>query len=267
MNASETTNRFARPGQRAGFTLVELLVVIGIIAILIAILLPALNRARVQARRTACMSNLHQIGLGMGLYLVQYKGTFPGHRQHPSQLDDKEGTGWWGMTLQPFMKSTAVFQCPDMSNDPEVANGFPWQFHFDPFNVSYGYNAYFLGYAAYSVPGGPDSNIAYAPPQNWTKVTQVRRSAECLMFADSSPPVVCSLWWPKAADVKNPAPGAPGNEGVTTARHKGVGCIVFVDGHCEMRVSKDINPLRNAVQVIDRTAANALRWWDPKQRR
>ena len=64
-------------GLQRGFTLVELLVVIGIIALLIAILLPALNAAREQANVTACLSNLRQIGLGIDLYAVNNKSTMP----------------------------------------------------------------------------------------------------------------------------------------------------------------------------------------------
>ncbi len=60
-----------------GFTLVELLVVIGIIALLISILLPALNKARKQAQETQCMSNLKQMGLGIEIYCVTNKGTLP----------------------------------------------------------------------------------------------------------------------------------------------------------------------------------------------
>src|SRR4051812_43988536 len=66
-----------RTRRSSGFTLVELLVVIGIIAVLISILLPALNRARDAANRTACASNLHQIYLLLQTYAANYKGFVP----------------------------------------------------------------------------------------------------------------------------------------------------------------------------------------------
>lgn len=76
MNRSSVTQGRAR-GQCAGFTLVELLVVIGIISLLIAILLPALNKARAAGNRTACLSNIRQLGIAIQMYCNDNGGYFP----------------------------------------------------------------------------------------------------------------------------------------------------------------------------------------------
>jgi prepilin-type N-terminal cleavage/methylation domain-containing protein/prepilin-type processing-associated H-X9-DG protein len=77
---------------RRAFTLVELLVVIGIIAILIAILLPALNRARQHSAQTVCLSNMRQIGLGVVTYAVDSRGTLPNAMSPGGDLM----TRWYG---------------------------------------------------------------------------------------------------------------------------------------------------------------------------
>ena len=64
--------------QHQGFTLIEVLVVVAIIALLISILLPSLNRARDQARLSVCLNNIRSLGLGCATYAAVWKGRFPG---------------------------------------------------------------------------------------------------------------------------------------------------------------------------------------------
>lgn len=102
-----------RQGSRRAFTLVELLVVVGIIAVLIGLLLPALNRAREHANRIKCAANLHSIGQALVGYTQQY-------RFYPGCLIsiDYHSAILWPVRLRPFLNGNReVFFCP--SEDPK----------------------------------------------------------------------------------------------------------------------------------------------------
>ncbi len=91
---------------RDGFTLVELLVVVAILAALIALLLPSVQAARESARRTKCLNNLHQIGVGMALF-TNIDGHFP-WTYHAG------ATQSWIVTMGPYLENTdQVRLCPD----------------------------------------------------------------------------------------------------------------------------------------------------------
>ncbi|HOM82691.1 MAG TPA: DUF1559 domain-containing protein [Armatimonadota bacterium] len=93
--------------KRSGFTLIELLVVIAIIAILAAILFPVFARARENARKSTCQSNLKQLAQAVLMYAQDYDEALPG--ANCATLD--AGT-CWNLVAYPYIKNTGVFRCP-----------------------------------------------------------------------------------------------------------------------------------------------------------
>ena len=115
MQANQSPIRRARGlvGTKA-FTLIELLVVIAIIAILAAILFPVFARARENARRSSCQSNMKQIGLGILQYVQDYDEKFPPRRG--TNTSGNAGDQWMG-SIASYTKSAQIFQCPSDSSD------------------------------------------------------------------------------------------------------------------------------------------------------
>ena len=138
-----TTTKIKPSGSQA-FTLIELLVVIAIIAILAGLLLPALGSAKRKARSTACVSNLHQLGLALELYVQDNDSRLPKCAQMPS-LDTNLApiTG----VLAPHLQSKAVWECPEDRK------------FFAQEQTSYEWNKFLNG-------------ASYDRPQDWSPVTQ-----------------------------------------------------------------------------------------------
>jgi len=104
-------------GRRGAFTLVELLVVIGIIAVLIGVLLPVMAKAREQANRTQCLSNLRELGNAMIMYAGVHRDRLP-NTNPPLTSEDYDATNEVLVALnRDYVRSPAVFRCP-ADSDP-----------------------------------------------------------------------------------------------------------------------------------------------------
>jgi prepilin-type N-terminal cleavage/methylation domain-containing protein/prepilin-type processing-associated H-X9-DG protein len=118
---------------RSAFTLIELLVVVAIIAVLAAILFPVFARARENARRASCMSNMKQIGLGIMMYTQDYDERYPSQASAaPSPYAEllsspvTYSTQNWITSIYPYVKSWQLFKCPsttDFARTPPTAPG------------------------------------------------------------------------------------------------------------------------------------------------
>jgi prepilin-type N-terminal cleavage/methylation domain-containing protein/prepilin-type processing-associated H-X9-DG protein len=105
----------SKASRTIGFTLVELLIVIAIIAILASALFPVFAAAREKARQTTCGSNLKQLGLAFVQYTQDYDEQYP---VGPIGLGSAHSGNGWAGAIFPYVKDTAVYACPD---DPTVA--------------------------------------------------------------------------------------------------------------------------------------------------
>ena len=144
MSKSQMCRNKALSENKSGFTLIELLVVIAIIAILASILFPVFARARENARRSSCQSNLKQIGLAILQYTQDFDEKFP-HGTRTNQ----SGQGWAGQ-IAPYAKSIQLFKCPSDStpNTTFVPAGYTGPAYVS----SYYYNQNFPGYFPYAAP-------------------------------------------------------------------------------------------------------------------
>lgn len=172
-------------GRQKGFTLMELLVVIALIAILAAILFPVLAQARERARHATCASNLRQVTLAFQMYLQDYDEGFPQlfytgpvGRTTP----DNFGLFRWPWLVVPYVRTFGLFFCPSDRAVPGLRDErnplFGYNFGLIP---SWGYNAHYLS-------PGEDPFLPDHPDFAPISLARVTAPAETLLLVES-------IWW------------------------------------------------------------------------
>lgn len=203
----------------SGFTLIELLVVIAIIALLAAILFPVFARARENARRSSCQSNLKQISLGIIQYTQDHDERLPiGHAGGTAQQRLETA---WAMTIQPYVKSIQLFQCPSDSTkgyDPDPVTGHP------------GLTDYAANIFAIPVIGASETTV---------KLSQIAYPSTMVMLMETRPASNYPYstwhwinWEPPALNngyMRGQSPGNPRSD--PTVKHLMGSNWAFIDGH------------------------------------
>jgi len=226
---------YLRPPQRKvapGFTLIELLVVIAIIAILAAILFPVFARARENARRSSCQSNLKQIGLAGIQYSQDYDETIcpslmnPGNANAASPAQDS-----YIDLLQPYTKSIQVFMCPSVDSYFKNAASYVNSVLPSGRRISYGLNLGGRSTGELSTllercygPGAPSSCITSVPTAFPQRLVMYPQPSKMVYAADgggeSDNDFMMFL-------VRNPAR----TDYAPSFRHLETANLLFLDGH------------------------------------
>jgi prepilin-type N-terminal cleavage/methylation domain-containing protein/prepilin-type processing-associated H-X9-DG protein len=256
-----------RRARSSGFTLIELLVVIAIIAILASILFPVFGRARENARRSACQSNLKQIGLGIMQYTQDYDETFPGATMGYGGAGCA-GTGngeyvancmkWMDLT-QPYIKSTQIFDCPSDS----APNGrYQLPAALNPTNPrttrAFGSYSTNMGYWGVANAAGPITTYS----SYGASLSAVASPATTIMIADASNPNESTPYFYAGTSTNNFTVGTVNGVNVVRGygggvvnngpieRHLETSNILFADGHVKsLKVTSLMTPSTVAPNV------------------
>jgi prepilin-type N-terminal cleavage/methylation domain-containing protein/prepilin-type processing-associated H-X9-DG protein len=204
--------------RRRAFTLIELLVVIAIIGILVGVLVPAIQHARAAARRTACKSNLRQIGLATLQYADTHRGYFP-KMSHGRPGDEIRS---WLYTLEPYLESVdAIRLCPD---DPIGAERLLDK------GTSYIINGY--------LDRGPTTNAQGERDKSYRKLTTLKATSKTITFFESSRfrlvDAAYPYFWFTEISLQNGFVFQAMKDHVQTDRHDGAAHYLYADGHVEL---------------------------------